>query len=134
MRRLITLLTVAIMAVSATPVLAQISAQFDVSGHLGLAATTAGCTTHTYTAVCPAADSCSCYKLSKASLHSANLPFGLTIPPGTTRAFLAVDGKDGTGSGGTCKPVYGEIDYAANSGPDTVQIFLFGTLCNPFSS
>jgi hypothetical protein len=134
MRTLRILLAAAIVSLSATPVLAVgVNASFKVTGNLGLAANAAGCTNpNRYTSICPSADTCTCYKLSKASLHVANLPLGVTIPPGRTTAFFAVDGK-GTGSAGTCQPVYGDIHYAASAGPDTVEIFVFGTLCSPFS-
>jgi hypothetical protein len=133
MNRLRILLTVAIVSLSAAPALA-ITATFKVSGNLGLQADATGCTSHPYTAMCPIADSCSCYKVSKTSLHATNLPPGVTIPPGKTTAFFAVDGEDGTGSAGTCKPVYGEVDYLSDNMQDSVQIFMFGSLCNPFSA
>jgi hypothetical protein len=131
MRTLIVLMALAIVVFSVRPTLA-LNADFAVSGDLGLAPTTLGCTTHTYTAICPAGHSCSCYKLTKASLHTANFPFGIQIPPGTTKAFFALDKADRTGSAGTCRPLYGEVDYTAASGPDAVQIFVFGVMCNPF--
>jgi hypothetical protein len=118
-------------AVSATKVHAQISATFSVSGNLIPAATTAKCTGLAYPALCPADHNCSCYKISKASLHSTTI-LGKKLPPGTTKAFFAVDSQDGTGSHGTCEPVYGEVSYSSNDGVDSAQIFAFGSLCTPF--
>ena len=133
MRTLTVSMALAVLFFSVSPTLA-LNADFTVSGNFGLAPTTLGCTTHTYTAMCPATHTCVCYKVSEASLHAANLPSGITIPPGTTKAFFAVDKTDLTGAAATCRPLYGEIDYTATSGIDAVQIFVFGVMCNPFSA
>lgn len=130
MRKLSILLTIAIVALGASSALA-FTGSITVSGNLALASSTTGCTSRPYPAICPTADDCVCYKLSKASLHSAGLPGGVSIPPGTTKAFFARDETDKTGSAGTCDPVYGEVDYTGNDGVSNAQIFVFGSLCTP---
>jgi hypothetical protein len=135
MRRFSSLLIVSIVLVNARLAVAQeVTAHFKVSGNLGVAAAN-DCNSVTYPKFCPSADDCACFALSRHSKHFAQPIEGIKIPPGTEKAYFAVDEKDGTGSGpGTCDPLYGEVDYKADSGPDAVTIFLFGSVCGSFAA
>lgn len=126
MRKLIVLTTLAILALGASPVLA-INATFTVTGHLGVTTSAGKCTSLTYPAMCPAADTCVCYTATKTSLHTAS-GGPLTIPPGTTTVDVSVDTTDKTSAPG-CKPAWGEIQYNQTSGGDTATIEFFASLC-----
>jgi hypothetical protein len=124
MRKLMILSAIAILAFVASPVLAQTT--FTVSGHL--ATPTAGrCTLLSYAANCPSGDACVCYTATKPSLHTASGGI-VTIPPGVTQVQVSVDNTDKTSTPG-CKPAWGEVEYTANSGPDTATVEFFASLC-----
>ncbi len=131
MRRLIVLTAALILALGAKPALAQITFNdtFTITGHLGISTSSTACTAAgTYTALCPAAD-CTCYAVTKASLHHTSVL--VTIPPGTTNVAVAVDFKNGTSTPG-CYAAYGKVVYTASSGPDHAKILFFARLCNRF--
>jgi len=124
MRKMMILSAIAILAFVASPVLAQTT--FTVSGHL--ATPTAGrCTLLSYAANCPSGDACVCYTATKPSLHTASGGI-VTIPPGVTEVQVSVDTSDKTSTPG-CKPVWGEVMYTADSGPDTATVEFFASLC-----
>jgi hypothetical protein len=133
MRKLIVLLTIAILAFGATPVLAiTLQNTFQVTGHLGVAVSAGKCTSLAYPAMCPSADTCVCYTATKTSLHSATGGV-LTIPPGTTKVAVSVDTKDATSHPG-CSPAWGEIQYNQTGGSDNATIEFFASLCKPLTA
>jgi hypothetical protein len=133
MRKLIVLMTIAVLAFGASPVLAiTLQNTFKVSGHLGVTTSTGKCTSLTYPAMCPSADNCICYTATKTSLHSATGGI-LTIPPGTTKVAVSVDTKDATSHPG-CSPAWGEIQYNQTGGSDMATIEFFASLCKPLAS
>ena len=133
MRKLIVLLTIAILAFGASPVLAiTLQDTFQVTGHLGVAVSAGRCTSLAYPAMCPSADTCVCYTATKTSLHSATGGV-LTIPPGTTKVAVSVDTKDATSHPG-CRPAWGEIQYNQTGGGDNATIEFFASLCKPLTA
>jgi hypothetical protein len=71
MRKLFIFMTIAILAVGASPVLAvTLQDTFSVSGHLGVTTSTGKCTSLAYPAMCPSTDTCVCYTATKTSLHT----------------------------------------------------------------
>jgi hypothetical protein len=123
MRKMMILSAIAIIAFVASPVLAQTT--FTVSGHL--ATPTAGRCALPYAANCPSDDACVCYAATKPSLHTASGGI-VTIPPGVTKVQVSVDTSDKTSTPG-CKPAWGEVQYTADSGPDTATVEFFASLC-----
>ncbi|HVA40931.1 MAG TPA: hypothetical protein VNF49_09715, partial [Candidatus Binataceae bacterium] len=132
MRKLIVLLTIAIVALGASPVLA-ISLQhtFIVTGHLGVALLASKCTSLPYPSLCPSSDTCVCFTATKTSLHAASGDL-LTIPPGTTKMAISVDTTQATSHPG-CRPAWGEIEYNQTTGSDTATIEFFASLCQPLA-
>jgi len=131
MRKLITLLAIAIVALGASPALA-INATFTVTGHFGVTTTTSKCTTLLYPSLCPPVDNCVCYTATKTSLHTAKGGL-LTIPPGTTKVAVSVDTTRATSHPG-CRPAWGEVQYTQTGGPDTATIEFFTSLCQPLAA
>lgn len=131
MRKIIVLLTIAILALGASPVLA-INATFTVTGHLGVAISAGECTSLAYPDICPSGHTCVCYSATKTSLHTASGGL-LTIPPGTTQVDVSVDATDTTSHPG-CRPAWGEIQYTQTGGTDTATIEFFASLCQPLAA
>ena len=133
MRKLIVLLTLAILALGATPVLA-INATFIVTGHFGVTTTTSKCTSLPYPALCPSGDNCVCYTATKTSLHTATGGL-LTIPPGTTTVDVSVDNTRNTRNGHKPRRIesVGPIDdRTVEAGPFVVQRLPIGVEGNGF--
>ncbi len=131
MRKQITLLAIAIVALGASPALA-INATFIVTGRLGVTTTASKCTSLSYPSMCPSSDKCVCYTATKTSLHTAT-GGPLTIPPGTTEVAVSVDQSDKASSPG-CRPAWGEIQYNQTGGSDTATIEFFASLCQPLAA
>lgn len=127
MRKMMILSAIAIIAFVASPVLAQ---TFTVSGHL--ATPTAGRCALSYAANCPSSDACVCYAATKPSLHTASGGI-VTIPPGVTKVQISVDTTEKTSTPG-CRPAWGEVEYNADSGPDTATVEFFASLCPALSA
>lgn len=130
MRKLSVMLTIAILAFGASPVLA-INATFTVKGHFGVATSPGTCTSLPYPKLCPATDTCICYTATKTSLHAATGGL-LTIPPGTTQVAVSVDATRATSHPG-CRPAWGEIEYTQTNGSDMATIEFFASLCQPLA-
>ena len=131
MRKLSVMLTIAILAFGASPVLA-INATFTVKGHFGVATSPGTCTSLPYPKLCPATDTCICYTATKTSLHAATGGL-LTIPPGTTQVAVSVDATRATSHPG-CRPAWGEIEYTQTGGSDMATIEFFASLCQPLAA
>lgn len=124
----------AVLALGTSPALALVASDkltvsatdFTISG------SPSDCSTG-YAGECPAADDCTCYFVSQASLHSSLLIHKFpVIPPGTTDVAVAVDTADGaTSTLGSCSPAYGTLQYTSKSGTETATIDFFSTFCTP---
>jgi hypothetical protein len=128
MRKVFIFMTIAILAVGASPVLAiTLQNTFTVSGHLGVTTSTGKCTSLAYPA-----------SVRPPTLASAIQPRRprftpqkgkiLTIPPGTTQVAVSVDLTDKASSPG-CKPAWGEVQYNQTGGGDSATIEFFASLC-----